>query len=487
MNVVLEESYTFLVNQFTTALLCLFFIYSLWRDYNGQSSAAFKRLDIKIIVPLFASIFVSLFVYFLSSFGVPAFFLAFCFSLAITFSIYDPKYAVSFFIFLLISRPWEIFPNELMLAMPRDVFFICFVSFLAHKALKKQFYFEWSLTTLLVLTFAAWTFFGAAVAGHSAVALNEYSEVFIKGIIAYLLIVNVIDREDVILPVQCALILAICEKAAVSFYKSFILGDVASGDRLTSVGILENSNDIAAILILGIPFLVMFFKDLRPKALGYFFALIGLSVLVLLVWQTKSRGAILSLGALTVTALWLKAQNKKIATILVVLGSLTAIGLVSTIKRDAADLEGSTSNRIIYWKAGLNMGIRNPLFGVGLAGYNRNLLQYAEGHVGTEGKNKTIHSTWLLALAETGIPGFLSYMMLWPLALIAAYRMKEKRPEYFLAIIAYGLAISFLSHTYMLYPYILIAMTIASARLEQKNIQTRYYSDVAIGSQVRAC
>ena len=183
-----------------------------------------------------------------------------------------------------------------MLAMPRDVFFVCALSFVCHKILKKQFYFEWSVSTMLLLTFAAWTFFGAAVSGHSSVALHEYSEVFIKGIIAYILIVNVIEREDVILPVQSALILAIVEKAAVSFYKTFILEEMADGGRLVSVGILENSNDIAAILILGIPFLVFFFRHLRPKPLAYFFSIAGLIIFSILVWQTKSRGAVLALG-----------------------------------------------------------------------------------------------------------------------------------------------------------------------------------------------
>jgi len=483
----IEDNTYFIINQFTTALLCLFFVYFLWRDYSSKNDSLFKRVSPTIIIPALLSMFAVLFIYFLNNFGLEAFFLAFSFAMALTFSVLDPKYAVSFFIFLLISRPWENFHNELMLSMPRDTFFVCFLSFAGHKILRRQFFFEWSASTALLLAYACWTFFGAVLSGQSSIALHEFSEVFVKGIIAYILIVNVIDREEVILPVQAALILAVSEKAAISFYKSYILGIVADGGRLTSVGILENSNDIAAILILGIPFLVMFFKDLGNKAISIFLSLLVSGVFVALIWESKSRGAVLALGALVVAAIWLRARNKRIATMVMVLGAVGMVGLMSTVKRDSKDLDGSTNNRIIYWKAGINMGVRNPLFGVGLAGYNRNLLQYAEGHVGSEGKNKTIHSTWLLALAESGIPGFLFYCSMWPLALMAAYRIRENHPEYFLSIVSYGLAITFLSHTYMLYPYILLAMTVASSKLGHRKEEVSYLSDVTLGSGVKVC
>lgn len=483
----IDNSTFFIVNQFATALLCLFYIYFVWRDYHVKSETLFIRVSPAIIVPALFSMFGVLFAYFLHHFGIEAFFLAFSFSLALTLSVLDPKYAVSFFVFLLVSRPWEYFNNDLMLSMPRDVFFICALSLIGHKLLRRQFYFEWSWNTAILLGYAVWTFFGAILSAHSSIALHEFSEVFIKGIIAYILIVNVIDRKEAILPMQAALIVAVSEKAAISFYKSLILGEMAEGGRLISVGILENSNDIAAILLLGIPFIALFFKDIGNRGLSVFLGAACSLILVILVWESKSRGAVLSLGALAVATLWVRARNKKIASLVVIFGAIGMIAMLSAVKRDATDLEGSTSNRITYWKAGINMGVRNPLFGVGLAGYNRNLLTYAQGHVGTEGKNKTIHSTWLLPLAESGIPGFVLFCSLWPLAMVGAYRIRKGQPEFFLSLVSYGLAISFLSHTYMLYPYILLAMTNASSKLSHKRTQESYLSKLTLGSQVKVC
>ena len=40
--------------------------------------------------------------------------------------------------------------------------------------------------------------------------------------------------------------------------------------------------------------------------------------------------------------------------------------------------------------------------------------------------------------------------------------------EYLMGIAGYGMAITFLSHTYMLYPYILLGLTVASGQFYMK-------------------
>jgi len=65
--------------------------------------------------------------------------------------------------------------------------------------------------------------------------------------------------------------------------------------------------------------------------------------------------------------------------------------------------------------------------------------------------------------------GFILYMGIWLQATIAAWKLKYKEPEFILAIVAYGVAISFLSHTYMLYPWILISLSLASGKFLTKS------------------
>lgn len=464
-----SEDFLFILHQFIVSALCLFCFYFAWRDQAAKTYDGLKRVPLTYMAPLLIGMCIGLNCLFIYEWGSKALILSSAYAILVTLTIFDPKYGVSFFTFLLISRPWEFFNDQLMSAMPRDIFVLCFLSFIAHKIFRKRFYFQWNIASALVFFFATWTFFSFIPAAHSARAMEEYGEIFIKGIVVYFLIVNVVDKKEYILPIQSALVLGIGEKAIMSMYKAFFLKELADGDRLTSVGILENSNDIAAIMILAIPFTMVFIAGITNKIIRYLLAAAIFTFYTYLIWQSKSRGAILGIGTLIVAWYWLKAQNKKMATAIVVIGACMSFLAMSAIKRNAEDVEGSTSNRIIYWKAGLNMAVRNPIFGVGYGGYSLRLSEFANGLVGTEGAHKTVHSTWLLALAETGFMGFIFYIGIWIFSLRSAWAMRVEHPEFLLAILSYGTAITFLSHTYMLYPYILLGLTVASGQFYLKD------------------
>lgn len=459
-----SNEFLFSLHQFILSVLGLFFLYFAWKDQASGTYEPLKRISAITLASTFAGIFLGLFFYLLNEWGATSLFISLTLALVITLSLFDPKFAVSLFIFMLISRPWEFFKSPLMLSMPRDIFILCLLSFLGQKIIRRQYYFQWNFASTLMFLYASWTFF-SLIPSHNAVsAMIEFNDVFIKGIIVYFLIVNVIDKKDYVLPVQSALVLGVSEKAIMAFYKSQVLKEVADGERLTSVGILENSNDIAAIMILAIPFTLSFFKNIGSTFLRYSISVVFLSFYFFLVWESKSRGAVLAIGMLIVAWLWLKAQNKKIATTIVLFGMLASVFAINSIDRKAEDIEGSTSNRKVYWGAAVNMAIRNPVFGIGYHNYPLRLLEFTNGHVGTEGKHKTAHSTWLLALAESGFIGFFFYIGIWLFTLRSSWKMKESHPEFFLALISYGTAISFLSHTYMLYPYILLGLTSAAGQ-----------------------
>ncbi|MDO9181223.1 MAG: O-antigen ligase family protein [Bacteriovorax sp.] len=462
------DNFLFTLHQFIISTLCLFFVYFAWRDQAAKTFDRLENVSLKIIVPLLIGLFLGLTMLFINEWGSAGIIISFAFALLITMSVFDPKYAVSFFIFLLISRPWEIFKDQVMAGMPRDIFVLCFLSFIGHKLVRKRFYFQWNMASACVLFFAVWTFFSIIPSEQIIGGLLNYEENFIKGIIVYFLIVNVVDKKEFILPIQSALVLGISEKAIMSFYNSVVLGKVAEGDRLVSTGIFENSNDIAAIMILVIPFTLSFLKGISSTILRYLFSVIVFSFYFYLIWQSKSRGAILGIGALAVGWFWLKSANKKLATFIVIVGFCLSIATMSLIKRDSEDVEGSTSNRKIYWLAALKMGIKHPLLGVGYDGFPLKLFEYTDGHVGTEGQFKTAHSTWLLALAETGVVGFIFYIGIWFYSFKSAWSMKIEHPEFILAILSYGTAITFLSHTYLLYPYILLGLTVASGQFYMK-------------------
>ena len=417
----------------------------------------------------------------LNAWEMPGFFLAIEFSLLVMFSLVHHKYAVSFLVYLLLSRPWESYDNQMMASMPRDIFYLAVISLAAHKLLKKQFYFRFNFGTFLLLAFSVWIFMSGFFSGHTDEAMFQYSEIFMKGVILFLLIQNGLESTKDMLPVKAVFVLAILEKCFVSFYKSNMM-ELATivedaNERLESVGILSNSNDIAAIFVLAIPFTIFFILKTNLKPFNWLVSAVVAFAMVVLVWQSQSRGAILGIFAILGAFTLIKIKSKKVLAIALVLGMVGTLGAFKMMNRGEADVEGSTSNRILYWKAGLNMAIKNPIFGVGFWGFPRNLPAYApDGNVGSEKEHMTAHSSWVLVLAEGGFTALVLFIGLWAYAAFAAWKIRFDQPEYLLAIAGYGMAITFLSHAYLLYPYILLALVITHYHIENGQKQTRGFA-----------
>jgi O-antigen ligase len=465
---VLSEDFIFNLHQFIACVLALSFIYFAWRDQKAKTFDGLSKVNPKIITSLLTGICLGLIGLFLYEWGPQAIILAISYAILITMMLYDPKYAVSFFIFIFISRPWEFFNDQLMFALPRDLFILTVISFISHKIYRKRFYFQWNLASAFMLFYAVWTFFSIFPSAHPVNGLIGYNEVFIKGVLIYFLIVNVIDKKEYLLTIQSAFVLGITEKSLMSFYKLYFLKVLGAGERLVSVGILENSNDIAAIMILVLPFTLVIFKNMKNIYLRSIIQAVILYFYCDLIWQSKSRGAILGIGMLVVSWFWLQSKSKIKATFIIIAIAIFAQFAMSSIKRDAGDIEGSTTNRLTYWRAGIKMGVKSPLFGVGYGEFTPRFFEFADGMVGSEGAYKTVHSTWILAWAESGAVGFMFYLGVWLCAIRAGWNMRFDRPEYILGILSYGMSITFLSHTYMLYPYILIAVTIAAGQFYLK-------------------
>lgn len=203
------------------------------------------------------------------------------------------------------------------------------------------------------------------------------------------------------------------------------------------------------------------------KALCYL--VVGLLLFAII--ATQSRGATLGIGAV-VFFLWLRSSRKTLGLIgVAILGVAVLIyappayfNRMSTL--GAAQMDGSAQGRIDAWKAGIGMAARNPVLGVGA------------GHFGPRW-GKTAHSTYVLAVAELGVPGALCVFMLVLGNLRANMRLRTRvvgaqtdreapAPEsarmLFLtsaAVIGFAVAGAFLSATYYPHLYVLTGLLIA--------------------------
>lgn len=458
-------------HQFFFGLLALSFCFSVVLDLNKIKTGIGVNKRI-IYTSIIGIIGVGLCFNFYESWQGEGGWFAVQFGLLCAMSLVAPKYAASFFLFILLTRPWETFENDLMQTMPKDIFYLCVLSLAAHKLAKNQLYLRFNWGTVFLLAFAMWCFFSGFISSHQIEAMVKFKDIFLKGVILFLLLQNCFERKEDLLPAKLSLVFAILDLGTISFYSTYINSQqtlLSEGvQRLETVGILGNSNDIAAILVLSLPFCFFLFQSLKPRILSTIASLGLCAPIIYLIWNAQSRGALLALFIGVGGYFFTKVKSKKAILFALLLSVGMAFGSFSLLNRNQQDLEGSSSNRMIYWKAGLNMGIRNPVFGVGFWGFNRNLPSYAiGGNLGSEGEHMTAHSSWVQVISENGIVGFSFYLGLWLFAIKRSWTQRFKNPEYFVALVGYGVASSFLSHAYLLYPYILTALSIGFSYLQE--------------------
>ncbi len=184
-------------------------------------------------------------------------------------------------------------------------------------------------------------------------------------------------------------------------------------------------------------------------------------------YLAQSRGALVALGAGGL-GWWILRSKRRWTVILIglLLAGAVAPFANEILRRDSTDLHESGASRLNYWKAGIKMVIRNPVFGVGFGRYPKEYQQHAGGGEQYEFGERTAHSTWVLALAETGVLGLILLLGFVLSVIGMARKIIPHEPDLFVALIAYLIAISFLSHTYLMYPYILMGLVVAAYRMQ---------------------
>ena len=450
---------------FLAAVFGIFILADL-EEIKERSSLESRRF----FGPLLASIFVGLCFTLYQAWSGQGFFLAPIFSFFTVIGLLHPKYAAGFFLFLLLTRPWETMPGQMMESMPRDYFYVVVLSLAGWKLRNKDFSFRFNFASLAAGAFAVWVFLSAFQSPQAALAVRIYVEIFFKGVVLFYALQNCFEKPLDLLPAKAALVLAILALGSVSAFKTYLGPSTdaleQAGQRLESVGVLANSNDIAAVLVLATPFCLFFFLKRPLRAFLWPAAIGGLALLGALIWASQSRGALMAL-AVSFGAYFVARTKSKVALAAIAAGCLLTVALAfSFLSRKGSDLEGSTNNRIIYWMAGANMALKNPVFGVGFWGFNQNFASYAVGgKTGSEGEKMTAHSAWIQVLSENGPVGLLLFAALWAYSVFKAWEIRFEQPEYLMGLAGYGCAISFLSHAYQLYPYILISLTVTHSFL----------------------
>jgi hypothetical protein len=456
-----------MIEQIGFALLVVALVLSCWSDIRIgllrlRSPRVFFGLALFLVVGI-------------TSVGIDALgwylpLLPFSLAFAAVFGLLSPRFALCFATGALLMRPWEILPkNDFLEVLPRGLALLLVgVGLLRIRGVR-----EWKVLVrpedIGILGFAFVSYLSTFVAPSLAISQEQWMLTFSKSLMLYALIRLFAKTRADVGALCLTLGIAGMTLVAITLYRLEADPKLAMpGSRAELFGLIGDPNDLAATILLASPLLMGELRSWIPwKALRWLF--IG-ALSVLAIWvviQTQSRGAFIGVLAAIGAAIfvWLRDTRRILMTLplVIVLGGAL---LMKTLNRSSDDLSASSSSRMAYWVAGWRMAIRHPLTGVGYEAYPLRFEQYADASK-VEGKLRTAHSSWVLALAETGFIGFTLLIFGVLGAYWRVFKRRFEEPALFVAYTGYFAAATFLSHTYILHPYILIGIALC-ARIEEE-------------------
>jgi O-antigen ligase len=332
----------------------------------------------------------------------------------------------------------------------------------------------WTLemTMLVVIAMLGLLFMPVAVSPKDS--LDMLTEIYLKTVIIFILMVNLIDTRQRLFSMWKLVV--ICGAAiGVGSIKSYMKGEfTAQGLRIEGLvgGIFGNPNDLATALNLLLPFAVAL--TLISKGFARLFYLGCAVVLTVGVLVTLSRGGFLGLIATGGALLWKLGRGRRLKAILggaLICGFLFSVmpggygNRIATIFNAEQDQTGSAQLRSELMKRAASIAINRPIIGVGMGNFHIYSI-----------REKGAHNAYLEIAAELGAMGLIAYLVVIfaPLRSLRRIerqtigrRSKSEREMYWLSVciqaafITYMVCSFFSSIQYLWYLYYTAAYAVA--------------------------
>ncbi len=277
---------------------------------------------------------------------------------------------------------------------------------------------------LWLCAFTAWLTFELPFSSWRGGSFHGLVDTWLKSFATYILVAGLLFTVSQVRVAALSCSLATLFIVAVTLYSGV---EAVADDRLSfESGTLGNANDLAAQLVLGLPFLLYFALGKKQNIFFRAIALLAIPPLFYVVLKTGSRGALLAIGILCLVYFWkMPGIQKAFFGVILIIGVATAPFLLpdnikerykTMISRNpSATLSASAASAIESEEArrelllhSFQLTAAHPIFGVGLGQFSdaSALLSISAGKAAMW---HPAHSFLLLILAETGIPGLFLY------------------------------------------------------------------------------
>jgi O-antigen ligase len=397
-----------------------------------------------------------------------------------TFFLHE-SFLIAFFVLLLFIRPWELIEAQQMamplsfqtyntfkgadlVSIPKFWFLLLLGNLLLGWTKRKKI--EWNQLDLGIFLFLIWILI-PILATQNKEHFALFSETILKAGLVYFILRAYFQSEFYFQVMAKTIGLIGFFLVTLTLMQFYFNGFQTSQlKRAEAFGLIQNSNDLAALIVLCFPFA---FKSIKPVWLK----VVWIGINYYAIFLTQSRGAFLglSIGGLAYYFANKSVRMPKLKTLILVLVALVCLFKFYTIflGRSESDIHASTMGRFNYWVAAVRMAIRSPIWGVGFANYPLQFEKYAIELL--EFGERTAHSSFFLVLAETGLVGLFLFLILFKKAFSFLNKIKMDYPDLYSAFIGYSVTMIFLSHSYLIFIYILFALINSVRSLSVGNLK----------------
>jgi len=389
------------------------------------------------------------------------------------------KYGLAFagvylFTLLLYARPNDLFPALGSFPLVKFVAIGILPIYIGSKISAGDRLTVWTTEMTALMVIAALGVLLMPLAASPKDSLDTLTDTYIKTVIIFILMVNLIDTRRRIFSLW-KLVVACGAALAVGAIRSYMKGEFAAkGVRIEGLvgGMFENPNDLATALDLLLPLAIAL--TLVSKGVARLFYLVCAAVMAVGVLITLSRGGFLGLIALGALLVWKLGRGRRLkitlaaALIFGVLLATTPGGYgsrIATIFNTEQDQTGSAQERRELMERAALLAIRRPIVGVGMGNFHIYSIH-----------EKAAHNAYLEIAADLGVIGLVAYLILIfaPLRSLRrierqtlGMRSKSEREMYWLsvciqaALVAYMVCSFFASIQYLWYLYYIAAYAVA--------------------------
>ncbi len=355
---------------------------------------------------------------------VPAFVMILCLAIRAPFAAAMTFYALSAF------RLPEAFPMMMNIGIPRLAGAAVLLALAFKFLVSRERFIDPAPQVFLLGGFFAAASLGLFTSTLADTVWTRWSDDFIKAILAGLAIAILGHQRSHISAISWVSILSGLLLAPIVIWNKIFRIELVEGTRAVAApganSILADPNFTAQVLIVPLGLAVAIAAVSTKASLRLLAGACSLVFMAAII-ATQSRGGLIGVVAvLSIVASMVIRSRLAIIALTATTASIVAVlmGLGARVSGgydEISDqgLDASASQRLIAWKAALNMAVANPISGVGLGTFQQNFFYYADTWVG---RAMDTHSTWFKVLGEIGFFGFACYFLMMATSFAAIYK-----------------------------------------------------------------